>query len=134
MRNIREEKGYTYGIFSRVISLNYTSYLLIATEVIQKFSKATCQEIMKEIKTLQTTPIPKEELNVLQNYMLGSFIIDINDPFSTMEKFKAAYLHGLDKTHYDQWYDTIKNISAAQIMALANDCLPAKALSQVVVG
>ncbi len=134
MRNIREEKGYTYGIFSQIVPLRHTSYLLIATEVIQAFAEATCQEIEKEIKALQTTPITEEELKTLQNYMLGSFLAESNDPFSVMKKFKAAYLHGLTQAHYDQYYDTIMHISAPQIMALANEYLSVSSLSQVTVG
>ncbi len=134
MRNIREDKGYTYGIFSRIVPLKHTSYLLIATEVIQAFAQATCQEIAREIKTLQTAPVPGEELKTLQNYMLGTFLAEINDPFAVMEKFKAAHLYGLDQAHYEQWYDTIRHISAPQIMALANEYLATDSLSQVIVG
>lgn len=134
MRNIREDKGYTYGIFSRVVPLKHTSYLLIATEVIQAFAQATCQEIAQEIKTLQTVPVPEEELKTLQNYMLGTFLSEINDPFSMMEKFKAAYLHGLDQAYYERLYDTIRHISAPQIRTLANEYLSTDSLSQVIVG
>jgi zinc protease len=134
MRNIREDKGYTYGIFSRVVPLKHTSYLLIATEVIQTFSQATCQEIAQEIKTLQTVPVPEEELKTLQNYMLGTFLSEINDPFSIMEKFKAVYLHGLDQAYYEQLHDTIRHISASQIRTLANEYLSTDSFSQVIVG
>jgi zinc protease len=134
MRNIREEKGYTYGIFSRIVPLKNTSYLLIDTEVIQAFAKATCQEIAQEIKTLQTVLVPEEELKMLQNYMLGTFLSEINDPFSVMEKFKAAYLYGLDQAYYEQWYDTVRHISAPQIMALADTHLSIESFSQVIVG
>lgn len=134
MGNIREEKGYTYGIFSRIIPLKHTSYLLIATEAIQGVAQAICQEIEKEIKTLQTVPVPKEELQTIQNYMLGAFLAEINDPFAVMEKFKAAYLHGLDQDYYEQLYDTITHIDTPQIMALANQYLSKDSFSQVIVG
>jgi zinc protease len=134
MRNIREEKGYTYGIFSRIVSLKNANYLLIATEVVQDFSQATCQEITQEIKTLQTVPVSEEELKTLQNYMLGTFLSEINDPFAVMEKFKAAYLYGLDQAYYEQWYDTVRHISAPKIMALADAYLSINSFSQVVVG
>jgi zinc protease len=134
MRNIREDKGYTYGIFSNMVPLKHTSYLLIATEVTRASAQAACQEITKEIKVLQTVPVPEEELKTLQNYMLGSFLSEINDPFAVMEKFKAAYLYGLDQKYYEQWYDTIRRISALQIMALANEYLDTDSFSQVIVG
>ena len=134
MRNIREEKGYTYGIYASVVPLQRTSYLLIATEVIQAFAQATCQEIEREMKLLQTTPVPEEELKVLKNYMIGSFLSEINNPFSIMEKFKAAHFHGLGQAYYAHLYDTIRLISAPQIMELANQYLPKASFSRVVVG
>jgi zinc protease len=134
MRNIREDKGYTYGIFSNIVPLKHTSYLLIATEVTQAFAQATCQEIAKEVKVLQTVPVPDEELKTLQNYMLGTFLSEINDPFAVMEKFKAAYLHGLGQVYYEHWYNTIQRISPLQIMTLANEYLNTDSFSQVIVG
>jgi predicted Zn-dependent peptidase len=134
MRNIRENKGYTYGIFSNIVSLKYTSYLLIATEVTQAFAQATCQEIAKEIKVLQTVPVPEEELKTLKNYMLGTFLSEINDPFAIMNKFKSTYLYGLDRVYYEQWYNTIRHISPPQIMRLANAYLATDSFSQVIVG
>jgi zinc protease len=134
MRNIREDKGYTYGIFSNIVSLKHTSYLLIATEVTQAFAQATCREIAKEIEVLQTTPVPESELKTHKNYMIGTFLSEINDPFAVMEKFKAVHLHGLDQVYYEQWYDAIQRINPFQIMALANAYLNADELSQVIVG
>lgn len=134
MRNIREDKGYTYGIYSRIISLQHSSYLCIATEVMQDVTQATCQEIHKEIRRLQTVPVPEEELDTLRNYMLGTFTSEINDPFSIMDKFKAAYLYGLDQAYYAQLYDIICHISPAQIRSLARTHLATDSLSQVIVG
>ena len=134
MRNLREDKGYTYGIVSRLVPLKHTSYLLVATEVIQAHAQAACQEIEQEIETLQTVPVPTAELQTLRNYMLGNFLAAINDPFAIMEKFKAAHLHGLDPTHYEQLYDAIMQTSVPQIMALAHQYLPTDSLSQVIVG
>lgn len=134
MRNIREDKGYTYGIFSKIISLQHASYLLIATEVIQEFAQATCQEIAREIKNIQTVPIPDEELSRLQQHMLGTFLSEVNHPFAVMEKFKAVHLHGLDQAYYKKLYDTIKHINATQIMELAIQYLAIDSFSSVIVG
>ncbi|MCU0318114.1 MAG: insulinase family protein [Amoebophilaceae bacterium] len=134
MCNIREEKGYTYGIFSRIVPLQRASYLLIATEVIQTFAQVVCQEIEREIKTLQTILVQKEELEALRNHMHGTFLSEVNDPFSIMEKFKDVNIHGLEKDHYKQLDETIRRISSPQIMELANDYLSTDSLSQVTVG
>ena len=134
MRNLREDKGYTYGISSRIVPLKHTSYLLIDTEVIQAHAQAAIQEIAQEIRLLQTVPVPTEELTTLRNYMLGTFLATINDPFAIMEKFKATHLHGLDQAYYSQLYEAIMRTSAPKIMALAQQHLSIDSLSQVVVG
>ncbi|XWN34817.1 MAG: pitrilysin family protein [Roseivirga sp.] len=134
MRNLREEKGYTYGIFSRIVPLRHSSYLLIATEVIQEFGQATCQEIVKEVELLQTTLVPEAELETLRHYMLGAFLSEVNDPFSIMEQFKAVHLHGMEQTYYAQLYDTITHITALQVRELAQKHLSVDSLSQVMVG
>lgn len=134
MRNLREDKGYTYGVGSRLVPLKHTSYLLIATEVMQTHAQAASQEVQKELKLLQTVPVPPEELAVLRNYMLGALLAGINDPFSIMEKFKAAYLYGLDQAYYGRLYDAIMHTNAPRLMALAQQYLSTDSLSQVVVG
>lgn len=56
MKNIREEKGYTYGIGSSLMSLHQSGYKMIATEVGKKYTRKTLDEIYKEIRLLQTRP------------------------------------------------------------------------------
>ena len=134
MRNIREDKGYTYGIHARIIALKHTSYLHIATEVIRESLEATCIEIRREIETLQSVPVPQRELQTLRHYLLGTFLAHVSDPFSIMEKFKAAQLHGLGQGHYTQLLHTIRGIDEKQVMEMANRYLAVGQLSQVVVG
>ena len=132
MRNLREDKGYTYGISARMVPLRHTSYLLIATEVIQAQAQAACQEIAREIELLQMVLVPEEEIQALRNHMLGAFLASINDPFSIMNKLKGVQLQGLDRAYYAQLYDTILQLRPAQIRELAQQYL--NDLSQVVVG
>ena len=134
MRNIREEKGYTYGIHSNIISCKQSSYFCIATEVIYKYAKQTCEEINKEIKLLQKTLVPLEELNTLRNYMLGSFLSTINDPFSIMKRFQTAYLYGLGQDYYHKFYDTVQHITPEKIKKLTQQYLAVDTLSSVIVG
>lgn len=134
MSNIREQKGYTYGIGASIVSHQHASYLLIATEVMRDFAKATCQEIVREIRLLQTTRVPDDELKRLKSYMLGAFLSSVDGPFATMEKFKAAHLHGLDQDYYERLYDHIQDISPTAIMRLANQYLTIAHFSHVMVG
>ncbi|MEM7055556.1 MAG: pitrilysin family protein [Bacteroidota bacterium] len=134
MRNIREEKGYTYGIHAKIIPLKHISYFLITTEVVLAFSEQACHEIYQEIKALQTQEVPQEELQKLRSYLIGTFLAAVSDPFAIMEKFKEAHLYGLGSDFYKQFYDTVSHISASQIRKLANQYLAIDSLSEVRVG
>src|SRR5690606_7555693 len=74
MSNIREEKGFTYGIGSGIASLKYGAFFTIATEVGVGVTNATLVEIEKEIDRLRNEPIPIEELNLVKNYVNGAFL------------------------------------------------------------
>jgi zinc protease len=134
MTNLREDKGYTYGIHATIRALKHASYLLIATDVKQEFAEHTCEQIYAEIKTLQTQLVSPEELQRVRNYILGNFLATVSDPFSILERFKEAYLYGLDQNFYQQWYQTITQIKASQILALANQYLTVDGLTEIKVG
>src|SRR5690606_27071233 len=55
MRNIREEKGYTYSVGSAVATLKHSGFITIATEVGVDTTQATLREIQKEIDLLKST-------------------------------------------------------------------------------
>ncbi|MBC8005614.1 MAG: insulinase family protein, partial [Verrucomicrobia bacterium] len=89
MTNIREEKGYTYGIGSFVLPLKHASYLIISTEVGNEYVEPTIKEIAYEMNRLQTELVPEDELETVKSYLLGEFLRDFDGPFALAGSFKA---------------------------------------------
>ncbi len=134
MKNIREEKGFTYGIQSHVVTLKNAAYWVIGTDVKKENTKETIQEIHYEIQQLQENLVPEEELEVVKNYMIGSFLGEINTPFALSDKFKMIYLHGLDYDYYQDYINAINNITTEDVMMLAQRHLQIDTLTEIVVG
>ncbi len=134
MRNIREDKGYTYGIHSGISCLKHNSMLVISTEVKKEFRDQTINEIIKEIKILQNELVPNEELDTVKNYMLGTFISETDTPFALADKFKTIHYSGLDYGFYQNYVQTIMKIDNIKIQQLAQEYLVLENLSKVVVG
>ncbi len=134
MKNIREDKGFTYGIHSNVQTLMKSSYFLISTEVKKENTKDTLIEIEKEIEILKTKLISPTELNTVTSYMLGRFINSINSPFALMDKFKTIYYSGLGYDYYDSFNHKLNNITPTDIKRLANKYFDYNNFSKVVVG
>lgn len=134
MANIREDKGYTYGIGSGISSLQQAGYLFISTEVGADVCGAALTEIYKEIDILKTTLIGEEELNLVRNYMLGSMLGSLENVFSHADKFKNIYFSGLDYDYYTKYINTVKTITAEELLALANKYFTTESFTEVVIG
>jgi zinc protease len=123
MANIREEKGYTYGIGSFVLSLKYASYFIISTEVGNEYIEPTLKEIAVEMRRLQTEPISDNELETVKSYLLGEFLRDFDGPFALAGSFKAINDFGLDYSFYDRYLQSLRNITSGELMQLAQQYL-----------
>jgi zinc protease len=134
MKNIREDKGYTYGIGSALVSMQHEGYFFITSEVGVEVTNATLDEIYKEIKTLQTEPVPNDELTIVKNYILGSFLKSIDGSFNLADRWKSLMLYGLDYDYYDKYINTVKNITSEQLLLLAQKYFDESSLYELVVG
>lgn len=134
MANIREDKGYTYGIGSGISSLNHGGAFFIATEVGADVCKDAVAEIEKEVNLLKTELISSEEISLVQNYMLGSLLGSLENVFSHADKFKNLYFSGLDYEYYDRYTHTVKTITADRLIELANRYFNFDDFYKVIVG
>jgi predicted Zn-dependent peptidase len=134
MANIREDKGYTYGIGAGLTSLKHTGSLFIATEVGADVCKAAMTEIEKELNLLKTELIPDEELSLVRNFLLGSLLGSLENVLSHADKFKNLYFAGLDYDYYERYVDVVKTVDASRLKELANQYLNFDQFYKVVVG
>lgn len=133
MQNIREDKGYTYGIHGSMTALQQNGYLAIATEVERAATALVIQEIYKEIERLHQEAVPDVELNSMKNHLLGRFLTTINDPFAIMRRLQGAYLYGWDQNYYNMFYHQVCNITAIDIKNLAQKYLSLDSFTEVIV-
>ena len=134
MKNIREEKGYTYGISSSISSLDLSGYKVISTDVSHKNCQKTIDEILREIKVLQNVPVKKEEMAVVRNYMSGEMLRMFDGPFALAESFRSAWEFGLDNSYYHRLAEKIKTITPDEIIELARTYYKIDDLYEITVG
>ena len=134
MSNIREDKGYTYGIGSAVASMKQDGYFFISTEVGADVTNAAIEEIYKEIEILKDEHVDNEELEMARNYMLGTFLKGMDGAFQLAERFKSIYLYDLDYSYYDRYLQKIKTIQADELRDLARKYFDLSGFYEIVVG
>ena len=134
MSNLREDKGYTYGVGSSMLGLRFDGVLQIATEVGVDVTNDAVSEIYKELKRLREETIGEEELKLVKNYMLGKILKMADGPFAQANLYKNLRIHRFDFAYYEDYIEVIRNIDAEKLQQLANQYLKEEDLIEVVVG
>ncbi|HBL77014.1 MAG: hypothetical protein A2W90_19420 [Bacteroidetes bacterium GWF2_42_66] len=134
MMNIREEKGYTYGIGAYIFPLKEAAYLVISTEVGSEYTEATIIEINRELERLQNEPVPAEELETVKSFLLGEFLRDFDGPFALATSFKAINDFGLGYDFYEYYLEVLNRITAEELQKLAQTYLSPEDMYMVIAG
>lgn len=133
MSNIREEKGYTYGIHSYLENRVQQTAWMVSTEAGRDVSEATVTEVYKEMERLRNEPVDEEELLLVRNYMIGSILGDLDGPFQLINRWKNIVLNGLDESFFHRQIETIKTVPASELQELANKYLQPENFYELVV-
>ena len=123
MDNIREDKGYTYGIHSYFQNHIHDTAWMISTEAGKDVSEATIAEVYKEMGILRDELVGDDELLLVKNFLMGTVLGDLDGPFHIIARWKNIILNNLDENYFYQSVDTIKNITAKELQELANKYL-----------
>lgn len=134
MRNIREEKGYTYGISSYIIPLRYVPVWMISSEVKADCTGKVLAEIEKEIRKLQKKPISDSELEIVRQSFMGDFMRELDGIFDLAERMKFFILCGLDAGFYRRNEEVLYSITPEEIRQMACRYLNPENFCAVTVG
>lgn len=123
MSNIREDKGYTYGIGSAIMELQNDGYFVIVTEVGKEVTDATLTEIEVELLRLREELVAPDEMELVRNYMLGQLLKSADGPYAMLDMYNSVDMHGLDLAFYDHAIAEIRNMTAERLRELAKQYL-----------
>ena len=133
MSNIREDKGYTYGIHSFLQDHIQQSGWLVSTEAGKDVCEAAITEVYKEMKRLQDEPVGDDEMQLVRNYMMGSILGDLDGPFHIIARWKNYVLNELDGNYFYNAINTIRTVSPEELQQLAKKYLNPEEFYELVV-
>lgn len=134
MSNIREDKGYTYGISAGIVPYADHGMFLVAAETAPEFVSPLIAEVYNEIDRLQQELVSAEELSMVRNYMIGDMCRTFESAFSLADAWIYADTLGLPESHFSDVFCTVKTICAEEIRSLAQQYLCKEKLKEVVSG
>lgn len=119
MKNIREEKGLTYGIHSSIHPLKHASYFVIGADVNQENRVLAVREIKGELAQLRNQSITDKELEVARNHFIGSLQTELSTPFAHADRIKLITLFNLPVNYYQQLIDQLLSLTGVTLQELA---------------
>lgn len=134
MRNIREEKGYTYGIGSSWLSLKHCGIFIVQTDVGNDYIKDTLAQIRLEMENLLEKGVEDDELTLVKNYLLGNMISSRETPQQLARIVRSMLINGVPISRINQKFDVVQSITPEDIKRLANQYYNPEGLLEVVAG
>lgn len=132
MKNIREEKGLTYGISSSLMANGPDGIFSIRAELNKEKLDEALAAIEAEKEILRTIPVPEEELSTVKNYIKGNILSGTNTLFDIMDKHKALIYESLPQDFYENMSAQIDRVTPEDVMHITNTWL--KDFSTVIAG
>lgn len=119
MTNIREDKGYTYGIGSSITTLKNASYLSISTQTATEYTEAVIKEVFLEIERLRTELVQEEEMLMLQGYLMGEMARLFDGPFSIADAHQSLLANDMSTEYYHEMIKAIKTVTPEKLQEMA---------------
>ena len=119
MSNIREEKGFTYGIYSSLSPEINAGSFVIHTETGRTVVDDAIKEIYHEMDVLCNEAASEEELLLVKNYLLGGLLGDLDGPFSILQRWRTLILNGFDEAYFNSNINIYKAVTPKELQLLA---------------
>lgn len=134
MSNIREEKGYTYGIGSSVTTFPETTFLTIATQTGIEFTRPLINEVFNETDRLINEQVTPVELNMVTSYLSGQLSRYFDGAFATADSYLSLLANKLPFDYFNRQFDEYNRITPAKLQELSQKYLEREKFYTVVAG
>jgi len=134
MQNLREDKAYTYGCYSRLSLTDNGSWLSAGGNFRNAVTDSAITEIMYELKNIATNMVSDKELSMTKASSSGRFARSLEQP-STIARFALNSIkYNLDKDYYQKYLQKLNGMSKEMVLDVAQKHIPFENCNIVVVG
>lgn len=131
---LREEKGWTYGVHSYTNPLQHKGPIMISTSIKTSHAVEGLSEILKEINKMKTSEVSREELLTAKSGLINSFISRYATLGNISNIITQKFIYSLRDRYDEDYFNAIKNVSAADILRVANKIFDKKNMTAIMVG
>jgi zinc protease len=133
-RNIREDKGYSYGVGSGFSALKYVNHFNAGGSVRTEVTGPAIDEFLKEFKDLRENTVPAEELERAKRAIVASFALQLENQSYVLRQALLLREYGLPLDYWDKYPANVMAVTAVEVQRVAKQYLPVDNLQLIAVG
>jgi predicted Zn-dependent peptidase len=133
-RNLREEKGYTYGAYANFATYRNGGYMVAEADVRNEVTGAAIAEFNKELQRMVDEPVGAAEMGRSQRYLAGVYLFRNQLRASVANSLAGLWIDGRAPEELGEYVDRVKAVTTADVQDVARRYFDPKAQSIVVVG
>jgi zinc protease len=132
--NLREEKGYTYGAYSRIYAKRLAGSFEASSEVRTAVTGDSLKEFFFELNRIRDEKASAGELQDAKNYLRGVFPIRAETQSGLTNLIVSQYLYDLPEDYLETYRDRINAVTLEDVERVANEFILPEKLALVIVG
>ncbi len=132
--NLREEKGYTYGVYSNFTALRYPGPWQAGGNMRTEVTAGALVEFFNEIRRIRAKKVPAAELAASKRALAARFALSLEQPAAILSLAIARKQYDLSADYWDNYPAKIMAVSADEVQRVARKHLSPDAMQLVAVG
>jgi len=133
-RNIREDKGYTYGAYSNFLAARYLNHFSASASVRTEVTAPAIDEFLKEFRTIRETAVPKEELDNAKRAIVANFALSLENQSGVLRQVLTQRMYGLPANYWDLYPEKVMAVNATEVQRVAQKYIPLNNVQLIAVG
>jgi zinc protease len=132
--NLREEKGYTYGVYSNLIARKYAGPWTAGGDLRTEVTDGAMTEFMRELNRIRDEKVPEEELDAARRSVVAHFALSLESPQQVIAYAITRKTYGFPAGYWDKYPAQIAAITADEVQRVARKYIDPATMQVVAVG
>lgn len=132
--NLREDKGYTYGVYSTFTGTTFPGVVVATTDVRTSVTEGAMHELNAELQRIASEPVSEQELTNARRALIGRFALSLDSPQSLMGNLATQKIYRLPADYWDTYPQRVEAVTPAEIQRVAKKYYDRDRLQIVAVG
>jgi len=132
--NLREDKGYTYGVYSSFTGTTFPGVVVASTDVRTAVTEGAMHELDVELQRIASQPVSERELTNARRALIGRFALSLDSPLSLMGNLATQKIYKLPADYWDTYPQRVEAITPADIQRVAKKYYARDRLQIIAVG